>query len=144
MTTTELGSRQPIGWICLWFFGACAVLAWSAGEPGPALGFGAFAVLGIVLVTSRADITIDGTGLTRRGRLGTHRIAWDEVVRVESDGVTLVLCGTSKRLPVAPRFWDPATAERARERFEHELAVRAIPRVDNPLASRAVTRGTRV
>jgi hypothetical protein len=142
--TNELGSRQPIAWVGLLFFSVCATCAWWAAEGRAAIVLGVFAVLSVTMLRGRAAITLDPVGITRHTRFFTHRIEWHEIDRVETDGVTLVLSGARKRLPVAPPFWDRATAAAARARLELELTIRGVPRVQNPVASRLTACNTRI
>lgn len=142
--THELGKLQPIGWVGLVFFAGCVLFAWSEGETGATVALIPFVVLSGLLLRSKASIGLDSGGITRHTKIGTHRMAWDEIRRVETDGVTLVLAGEDKRLPIAPRFWAHDSRAAAIALLEQHLVARGIPRVNNPRASYATARYTRL
>jgi hypothetical protein len=142
--THELGKLQPINWVGLVFFTGCALFAWRADETGAAVALIPFVVLSGLLLSFKVSIGLDSRGITRRSKFGTHRMAWDEILRVETDGVTWVLAGENKRLPIAPRFWARDSRDAAVTLLEQQLAARGIPRVSNPRASYATAGNTRV
>ncbi|MEW5974854.1 MAG: hypothetical protein AB1898_03495 [Acidobacteriota bacterium] len=142
--TYQLSSRQPFLWVSLGFWLVCALFAWLASQRLAALCLLGFAVLTGLGLTSRASIILDGTAITYRTRFGVHRIEWDEIRRTETDGVALVLLGVAKQLPLIPGAWSSETRDAAQTYLERQLAMRGVPRADNPVASRMTFRNTRV
>jgi hypothetical protein len=140
--TYELGKLQPIGWVGLVFFVGCVLFAWREGETGATVALIPFVVLNGLLLRSKASIGLDPRGITRHTKIGTHRMAWDEIRRVETDGVTWVLVGAEKQLPIAPRFWARDSRDACIALLESHLAARGVPWVSNPRASYAVARNT--
>jgi hypothetical protein len=93
-----------IGWICVAFFGMCAVGSTLAGQYWPVLIFMFFVALGLYMLLSAGHYEFDSVSITHVSWLDTHRIRWDEVSAVETgafDG-TVVLHGANKRFVAAP------------------------------------------
>ncbi|HSO21975.1 MAG TPA: hypothetical protein VLT81_03650 [Chondromyces sp.] len=141
--TEERGFRHAFWWIGLGFFAVCAIAAASSGERGAAVVLGVFALACGLGLAARTTVELDGKALVVRTWLGIHCMTWDEVERVETDGVCLVLVGAGKQLPLAPAAWAKSSGAAARTFLERELETRGVPRNFNPRASRMVCRGTK-
>jgi hypothetical protein len=140
----DRGLRHPFWWLGLIFFAACAVAAALSGAGGAAVVLVVLALACGVGLSGRTTVSLDGEGLELRTALGSHRMAWDEVERVETDRARLVLIGASKQLPLSPDAWSGERGQAARTWLERQLAARGLTRSFNPRASRMTFRGTRV
>jgi hypothetical protein len=86
------------------FFLACSVGAFVAGQYWAALFFWVFILMGVYMIVVGGHYTISDDNITHRNMLGTYRIAWRDVKRVEvgaQDG-SIVLHGDNKRFVLAP------------------------------------------
>jgi hypothetical protein len=140
----DRGFRHPFWWVGLAFFAACAAAAALSGAGGAAVVPAGFALACGLGLAGRTTVSLDGEGLELQTALGSHRMVWDEVERVETDGARLVLIGAGKQLPLSPQAWGGESGQAARAWLERELAARGLDRSFNPRASRMTFRGTRV
>jgi hypothetical protein len=140
----DRGLRHPFWWVGLIFFAACSAAAGLSGAGVAAVVLAGLALACGLGLAGRTTIELDAENLTVRSATGRHRIAWDEVERVETDGARLVLIGGGKQLPLSPAAWSGEDGLAARTFVEREIADRGLPTSFNPRASRMPFRGTRM
>jgi hypothetical protein len=97
----DRGFRHPFWWVGLAFFAACAAAAALSGAGGAAVVPAGFALACGLGLAGRTTVSLDGEGLELQTALGSHRMVWDEVERVETDGARLVLIGEAAALVAA-------------------------------------------
>lgn len=95
------------GWCCLLLFMGASVGAFLAQQYPPIVIFLAFALLGLYLILGAGQFMLDEAGIVHQCHLGTFRILWQDVRRVEmgTQG-TLVFYGDQQRFILAPaEYW---------------------------------------
>jgi hypothetical protein len=133
-----------VAWGAIVLFGSFACFAWRAGQPVASATFAVFIVLGLLMLLTTGWLEVDDGGLVYRNRLGRHRIGWEEIQRVESDGQTMVLCGPDKHLPFAPGALGSEQKAEFMAYVMSRLDARAVPMVESRTASYRLPRNTRV
>lgn len=125
------------------FFAACAFFAWRADQHGASLAFLPFIILGALLLLTMGSLEVDEAGLVYRNRLGRYRISWQEIQRVESDGQTLVLCGSNKHLPFAPSTLGAKHRAEFMAYVLSRLETQGVPLIPSRVASYRLPRNTK-
>jgi hypothetical protein len=87
------------------FAGGACVAAWQSGQRGAVPLFIPMLLLGIAIIVVRSDMAFTDAGISRRLLGRTYFIAWTEVIRIETDGATLLFVGHQKHLPICPTLW---------------------------------------
>lgn len=98
---------RVLGAACIIFFLFCGVMSWGVGPVWGTLMFFGFVLVGVYLLLV-GSVEMDARHVTYRTPLGTHRIGWDEVLRIETDaqGGSIVFWGEGKRLnTIGPEYW---------------------------------------
>lgn len=96
-----------VAWACITFFLFCGVMSWRANAGWVTFLFLGFVLLGVYLLIA-GSVEMDARHVTYRTPIGTYRIGWDEVSRIETDaqGGNIVFLGEGKRLnAVGPGYW---------------------------------------
>ncbi|HEY2676216.1 MAG TPA: DUF4034 domain-containing protein [Steroidobacteraceae bacterium] len=101
--TVSLRSQKIIGVVCVIFFLACAIGAYTSRQYGPIAIFMFFVFMGLYSIVSAGEIQVNTMSISQRTSFGLFRIAWRDVNRVEvgSHG-TLVFYGADQRFVLAP------------------------------------------
>ena len=89
------------------FFLFCGVMSWRADDGWPTFLFVGFMLVGVYLLMT-GSVEMDAQHVAYRTPVGTYRIKWDEVSRIETDaqGGNIVFWGADKRLNVVgPGYW---------------------------------------
>jgi hypothetical protein len=98
-----LRNQKVLGIVCILFFTGCGIGAFMAKQYNPIFGFIIFAMLGVYLVASSGRLELNSEFISHDNSLGTYRIKWAEVCKVEiGNGGTIVLHGENKRFVVPP------------------------------------------
>jgi hypothetical protein len=98
---TGLAANVGVGWACVLFSGANAVVALRVHQYGPALGIAAFGALGVLLVLSSGHYIFDHDAVTHECGFGTFRMRWRDITRIESTNWKLILIGADDRFALA-------------------------------------------
>lgn len=125
-------SYQIIGAVCSLFFLGCAAGAFLARQYPPIAVFAFFACMGLYMIASAGSFELSEKSVTHHNLLGTFRMTWAEVRRVElgTQG-SIILHGEGKRFALAPpAYWSgrqkPEAFELLRKTIE-QLGVLTYP-----------------
>jgi hypothetical protein len=133
-----------LGLVVMAFFGVCSALAWLNEQRGAALGLAIWVPLGLYVVLGRCEMEITDAGVTRRWLGRTYSIAWHEIVRVATDGTTVLLAGRDKHLPIVPMFWPREFRGEGLNRIREKLMPKGLQVEDDRFASYRPSRNARV
>ncbi|MFC7461828.1 hypothetical protein [Hydrogenophaga defluvii] len=143
-----LGTVRPLGWVTLVGFLIAAVWALRAGEPWPALGFAAFALLGVyLLIGAYGRYAVEDDSLHSITPLGwQYRMSWAEVKYVEfGTGGTLVFFGDGKRFVLPPAaFWSGEHKPEMYKRLVQLIEAHSLTPVPSNTADYRFNRNVRV
>lgn len=126
----SMRSVQLLGGIIVLQFGFFATGAMWQGEQLIALGFLAFAGLGVVLLVTSPTIELDEIGIVCRAPFNRRELTWSELRLVMNDPEQhqLVLRGASQQIVVSGfRYWNGEESLAAQQFFVEQLDRRKIP-----------------
>ena len=138
LVTRETAPRQVVdhwivqvaGWGSLGFSVLASLDAINSGSPAIAWLFVPLGVLSILWIMNWGITEFDHEGVRRRTLLGSWRIRWDELERVEIDPMEtlLVLEGGKKRLVISgPALWIRSGLREALTMLQAQCEHRGIP-----------------
>jgi hypothetical protein len=148
LTTTvfikERRDLASIGWV-LWIgAGIGFLLLLHNGEYLGAAAAPFFGFLGAWMALGFGWVELGPRGARRGCPLGVWEIRWEEVQTVGTDGMTLVLHGPAKHLPLVPSYWRGPEAEEGLKLLLTEVECRGIPTERDDRASFRVPWNVRV
>lgn len=103
-----------------------------------------FVLLGAWMALGFGWVELGPDGVRRGCPLGVWRIRWEEVQTVRTDGMTFVLRGPAKHLPLVPMYWRRPEARDGIRLLFIELERRDIPVTADRRASYRLPRNVRI
>jgi hypothetical protein len=134
--TVDVTPMRAIGWIGVLFFAGMLLLSVVAPDLPIAtrltglIFFPLFLLMMIFLIIGVGPITMDDTAVSYICWLGSYRIRWDEITRVDADKEqgSVVFHGYRKHLAIPGPFgWSGPEKEIMREFMIKQITSRGIP-----------------
>ena len=155
-SSLEVGliAYQVIGLVGVVVFGGASLGAFLDHQYGPSVLFVVFAVLGIYVILAVGRYTLDEVGITHRNFLGTYRMLWGEIRKIEigrggygteySAGA-LLLSGDNKQFSVAqPSAWSGPQKTEALALLSKKIAESGVTPVQSIMAAYKRHRNVKV
>ena len=122
-----LGRRVVVAWIGMVLFVGSMIGTFLANQYRSGLLFLALAVLDAFILISAGDFTFDRDGVTSQCWIGTYRMLWRDVRKMETGAGVLILIGDNSRFVIAPPSgWSGAQKGDAWRLLVQEMAATGI------------------
>jgi hypothetical protein len=133
-----------VGWSAAAAFTSLAIVALMQNALLAGVAFLALGLLGLVLVLSAGSTLLNDRGIARHTGFGRFGMRWEEIRSLETDGMTWVLRGVDKHLPIVPSHWAGPERQRATQFLVQRFEATGLSTTRSRAASYRLPRNVRI